>query len=291
MPLSADIKDWSISSSKRITLRQYSLRRRTRAAGRSTRREASCSRACSICIFTPTSACWAKSAALTYPERCAGSDRDHQRLQAQIRPCRSGRTRRACARNRRDERHDVLPAVRRRRHDRRPARRAGPAARARKDADAIAASRSWPFRRKESSAIRARPSCMEEAIKEGCDIVGGLPWYEYTRRGGAPSISTSVSISPSGYDLDIHMLVDDTDDANSRSLEYLALKTMREDFHGRVAASHCGAMAGLQRRLRRQGDRHGGDRRHHPLGQRAHQPGVLGQASTASPNALAASRA
>jgi cytosine/creatinine deaminase len=40
------------------------------------------------------------------------------------------------------------------------------------------------------------------------------------------------------------MLVDDTDDPNSRSLEYLALKTMREDFHGRVTASHCGAMAG-----------------------------------------------
>jgi cytosine deaminase len=39
------------------------------------------------------------------------------------------------------------------------------------------------------------------------------------------------------------MLVDDTDDENSRSLEYLALKTMRENFHGRVAASHCGAMA------------------------------------------------
>src|SRR5262249_27575854 len=31
---------------------------------------------------------------------------------------------------------------------------------------------------------------------------------------------------------------------NSRSLEYLALKTMREGFHGRVTASHCGAMAG-----------------------------------------------
>jgi cytosine deaminase len=39
------------------------------------------------------------------------------------------------------------------------------------------------------------------------------------------------------------MLVDDTDDANSRSLEYLALKTMREHYQGRVTASHCGAMA------------------------------------------------
>jgi cytosine deaminase len=39
------------------------------------------------------------------------------------------------------------------------------------------------------------------------------------------------------------MLVDDTDDPNSRSLEYLAWKTMREGYHGRVTASHCGAMA------------------------------------------------
>jgi cytosine deaminase len=39
------------------------------------------------------------------------------------------------------------------------------------------------------------------------------------------------------------MLVDDTDDPNSRSLEYLAWKTMGEAFHGRVTASHCGAMA------------------------------------------------
>jgi cytosine deaminase len=46
------------------------------------------------------------------------------------------------------------------------------------------------------------------------------------------------------HDRDIHMLVDDTDDPNSRSLEYLAIKTMQEDFGGRVTASHCGAMAG-----------------------------------------------
>jgi len=45
------------------------------------------------------------------------------------------------------------------------------------------------------------------------------------------------------HGLDIHMLVDDTDDPNSRGLEYLAVKTMREGYYGRVAASHCGAMA------------------------------------------------
>ncbi|HET7849456.1 MAG TPA: amidohydrolase family protein [Pseudolabrys sp.] len=84
---------------------------------------------------------------------------------------------------------------------------------------------------------------MDEAIKEGCDVVGGLPWYEYTDDEARRHIDICFDLARK-HDLDIHMLVDDTDDANSRSLEYLALKTMREGFHGRVAASHCGAMAG-----------------------------------------------
>jgi cytosine/creatinine deaminase len=84
---------------------------------------------------------------------------------------------------------------------------------------------------------------MEEAIKEGCDVVGGLPWYEYTDEEARQHIDICFAMAKK-HDLDIHMLVDDTDDANSRSLEYLALKTMREGLNGRVAASHCGAMAG-----------------------------------------------
>jgi cytosine/creatinine deaminase len=84
---------------------------------------------------------------------------------------------------------------------------------------------------------------VEEAIKQGCDIVGGLPWYEYTDADARDHIDTCFAIAKR-HDRDIHMLVDDTDDPNSRSLEYLAVKTMREDYQGRVTASHCGAMAG-----------------------------------------------
>ncbi|HYZ45196.1 MAG TPA: amidohydrolase family protein [Xanthobacteraceae bacterium] len=84
---------------------------------------------------------------------------------------------------------------------------------------------------------------LDEAIKEGCDIVGGLPWYEYTDADARDHIDICFEIAKR-YDRDVHMLVDDTDDANSRSLEYLALKTMREQWQGRVTASHCGAMAG-----------------------------------------------
>jgi cytosine deaminase len=84
---------------------------------------------------------------------------------------------------------------------------------------------------------------VEEAIRQGCDIVGGLPWYEYTDADAHAHIDACFEIAKR-HDRDIHMLVDDTDDANSRSLEYLALKTMQEGYQGRVTASHCGAMAG-----------------------------------------------
>jgi len=84
---------------------------------------------------------------------------------------------------------------------------------------------------------------LDEALKEGCEVVGGLPWYEYTDEEARQHIDICFGLARK-HDRDIHMLVDDTDDANSRSLEYLALKTMREGFHGRVTASHCGAMAG-----------------------------------------------
>ena len=83
---------------------------------------------------------------------------------------------------------------------------------------------------------------LDEAIKQGCDIVGGLPWYEYTDADAREHIDICFTLARR-HDLDIHMLVDDTDDPNSRSLEYLAWKTMREGFQGRVTASHCGAMA------------------------------------------------
>src|SRR5215831_2675195 len=90
---------------------------------------------------------------------------------------------------------------------------------------------------------RGAAELLDEAIKQGCDIVGGLPWYEYTDADARDHIDICFEIAKR-YDRDIHMLVDDTDDANSRSLEYLALKTMREQWQGRVTASHCGAMAG-----------------------------------------------
>ncbi len=83
---------------------------------------------------------------------------------------------------------------------------------------------------------------MEEGMRIGADVVGGLPWHEHLDEDARSHIDFCFDLAKK-YDKDIHMLVDDTDNPNSRSLEYLAVKTMREGFEGRVSASHCGALA------------------------------------------------
>jgi cytosine/creatinine deaminase len=83
---------------------------------------------------------------------------------------------------------------------------------------------------------------MEEAMRLGADVVGGLPWFEMLDEEAQAHIDLCFDMAKR-YDKDIHMLVDDTDNPLSRSLEYLAVKTMREEYQGRVSASHCGALA------------------------------------------------
>jgi len=83
---------------------------------------------------------------------------------------------------------------------------------------------------------------MEEAMRLGADVVGGLPWFEMLDEDARAHIDFCFELAKR-YDKDIHMLVDDTDNPLSRSLEYLAVKTMREGYQGRVSASHCGALA------------------------------------------------
>ncbi len=88
------------------------------------------------------------------------------------------------------------------------------------------------------------PGCAEllsECMALGADIVGGLPWYERTDREMWEHIDICFELAKR-TGKDIHMLVDDTDDPNSRSLEYLAVKTLEEGYQGRVTASHCGAL-------------------------------------------------
>ena len=83
---------------------------------------------------------------------------------------------------------------------------------------------------------------LEEAMRLGADVVGGLPWFEWLDEEAGAHIDYCFALAKR-FDKDIHMLVDDTDNPLSRSLEYLAVKTLREGYQGRVSASHCGALA------------------------------------------------
>ncbi|HLL78415.1 MAG TPA: amidohydrolase family protein [Ktedonobacteraceae bacterium] len=83
---------------------------------------------------------------------------------------------------------------------------------------------------------------LEEAMRLGADVVGGLPWFEWLDEDARAHIDFCFTLAKR-YDRDIHMLVDDTDNPLSRSLEYLAVKTLREGYQERVSASHCGALA------------------------------------------------
>jgi cytosine deaminase len=83
---------------------------------------------------------------------------------------------------------------------------------------------------------------LREAMALGADVVGGLPWVEVDRVDQRRHTDFVFNLARE-HAADVHMLVDDTLDPSSRTLEYLAIKTAREGYQGRVAASHCCALS------------------------------------------------
>ncbi len=82
---------------------------------------------------------------------------------------------------------------------------------------------------------------MEEALKLGVDVVGGIPHYELTRDMGAESVATSFRLAEKyGRPIDIHC--DETDDPQSRFLEIVAALATRSGMGEMVTASHTTAM-------------------------------------------------
>ena len=82
---------------------------------------------------------------------------------------------------------------------------------------------------------------MRKALEMGADIVGGIPHYEFSREDGIKSIDIVFDLAKE-FDRDIDVHIDETDDDQSRFLEYLASKTIKEGYQGRVTASHTTAM-------------------------------------------------
>jgi len=83
---------------------------------------------------------------------------------------------------------------------------------------------------------------VEEALKMGADVVGGIPWIEYTDADAQEHIDRMFALAKK-YDKPISMLIDDAGDPTLKSLEMLAVTTIKNGWEGRVTAQHCRAMA------------------------------------------------
>jgi cytosine deaminase len=82
---------------------------------------------------------------------------------------------------------------------------------------------------------------MREAMRLGCDVIGGIPHYEWTREDGVAEVEFLFELAKeTGAPIDLHC--DETDDEQSRFLEVVAARTMRDGMGGRVVAGHTTAM-------------------------------------------------
>jgi cytosine/creatinine deaminase len=83
---------------------------------------------------------------------------------------------------------------------------------------------------------------MREAMRLGCDVIGGIPHYEWTRDDGVAEVHFIFDLArETGAPIDLHC--DETDDEQSRFLEVVAARAIRDGMQGRVVAGHTTAMA------------------------------------------------
>ena len=82
---------------------------------------------------------------------------------------------------------------------------------------------------------------MWKAMEMGADVVGGLPWLEWSDEAMRKHIDICFEIARH-FDRDIHMLIDNNNARTSRSIEFLADKIITEGFSNKVTAGHVEAL-------------------------------------------------
>jgi cytosine/creatinine deaminase len=81
-----------------------------------------------------------------------------------------------------------------------------------------------------------------KAMEHGSDVVGGIPWIEYTEEEMKRHVDIVFDIAVK-HDADISMLTDDAGDPDLRTTEYLASSALKNNWIGRVSACHARASA------------------------------------------------
>jgi len=81
-----------------------------------------------------------------------------------------------------------------------------------------------------------------EAMELGSDVMGGMPAAEWTEEYSKKHVDLVFEIAKH-YDVDIDMHMDQTKDNLARSLEYTAMRSIEENYQGRVTGGHCTSIA------------------------------------------------
>lgn len=82
---------------------------------------------------------------------------------------------------------------------------------------------------------------MESAMRMGCDVVGGLPYIEFSREDGVADVKFAFDLAEKyGALVDIHC--DENTDDQSRFVEVVAREAIVRGMEGRATASHTTAM-------------------------------------------------
>lgn len=82
---------------------------------------------------------------------------------------------------------------------------------------------------------------VEEALRMGADVVGGIPHYEFTREYGVESMAIAFQLAGK-YDRLVDIHCDEIDDEQSRFIEVVAAEAFKYGMGSRVTASHTTAM-------------------------------------------------
>lgn len=90
-------------------------------------------------------------------------------------------------------------------------------------------------------AYRDGDKLVEQALKMGADVVGGIPHYEFTREDGVKSVKKAIELAYR-YDKLVDIHCDETDDDQSRFVEMIAAEAYFSGLKDRVTASHTCAM-------------------------------------------------
>ncbi len=83
---------------------------------------------------------------------------------------------------------------------------------------------------------------MWEGMELGADVVGGIPWIEFTEADMRRHTDITFEMATK-YDKDLTSLVDDAGDPDLRTSEYLAVSSIKHGWQGRVVASQARASA------------------------------------------------